>query len=364
MSEYWVSKKRYFCKYCDIYIADDAPSRQHHENGLRHKGNVDRFVRGLYKAGEKRKKDADEERREIARIEQAAQAAFSQDVGAGLAKASSSKAPAPAVASSSRKPLPKSKGGFADYSTAQQLGYTDPDVERALAEKAYRQNQGVAGEWHFVDTIPKQASQSPAPEANVELAEAEAADEASRKRAAEEPVDEEDGRGWKLRKKTVSVGLGEIYDPGVVAIKVKPKKEEPQDESKVPEAVTVSSGGAGTTSKASTVPKWTAVKWKKAGEAVTESPTSGTPGTATPGEAVQEAAEVLDTSSNPPPLDVRGVQSAHDPIPAVKEESTHVKVDEDGGAPVTPPQAPSTNSLFRKRRAPAAGGATSRGRSF
>jgi WW domain-binding protein 4 len=69
MSEYWVSKKRHFCKYCDVYIADDVPSRQHHENGLRHKGNVERFVRGLYKAGEKRKKDAEEEKREMMKIE-------------------------------------------------------------------------------------------------------------------------------------------------------------------------------------------------------------------------------------------------------------------------------------------------------
>ena len=69
MSEYWVSKKKYFCKYCEIYIADDVPSRQHHENGLRHKGNRERFIRGLYKEGEKRKKDQDEEKREMARVE-------------------------------------------------------------------------------------------------------------------------------------------------------------------------------------------------------------------------------------------------------------------------------------------------------
>ena len=56
MSEYWVSHKRYLCKYCNIYIADDAPSRRQHEGGLKHKGNVERFVRGLYKAGEKRKR--------------------------------------------------------------------------------------------------------------------------------------------------------------------------------------------------------------------------------------------------------------------------------------------------------------------
>lgn len=46
------------------------PSRRQHEGGLRHKGNVERFVRGLYKAGEKRKQDLDEEKREMARVEQ------------------------------------------------------------------------------------------------------------------------------------------------------------------------------------------------------------------------------------------------------------------------------------------------------
>lgn len=70
MSEYWVSHKKYFCKYCNIYIADDVPSRRQHESGLRHKGNVERFVRGLYKAGERRKQDLEEEKREMARVEQ------------------------------------------------------------------------------------------------------------------------------------------------------------------------------------------------------------------------------------------------------------------------------------------------------
>lgn len=70
MSEYWVSKKKYYCNYCEIYIADDAPSRQQHENGLRHKGSVERFVRGIYKTGEKQKKDRDEEMREMKRVEQ------------------------------------------------------------------------------------------------------------------------------------------------------------------------------------------------------------------------------------------------------------------------------------------------------
>jgi len=69
-SEYWVSHKKYWCKYCDIFIADDAPSRAQHENGLRHQGNKERFIRNLYKTGQKRKQDEDEEKREVARIEQ------------------------------------------------------------------------------------------------------------------------------------------------------------------------------------------------------------------------------------------------------------------------------------------------------
>jgi hypothetical protein len=73
MSEYWVSNKKYYCTYCKIYIADDAPSRQQHENGLRHKGNKERFVRGLYKTSEKRKHDLEEEKREMMRIDQVSQ---------------------------------------------------------------------------------------------------------------------------------------------------------------------------------------------------------------------------------------------------------------------------------------------------
>src|SRR5260370_34007666 len=69
-SEYWVSHKKYWCKYCEIFITDDAPSRTQHENGLRHQGNKERFIRNLYKTGQKKKQDQDEEKRELARIEQ------------------------------------------------------------------------------------------------------------------------------------------------------------------------------------------------------------------------------------------------------------------------------------------------------
>lgn len=68
MSEYWVSKGKYYCTYCKVYIADDKPSRQHHETGGRHKGNLERYIRDIYKKGaqaEKEKKQAEREMKAI-----------------------------------------------------------------------------------------------------------------------------------------------------------------------------------------------------------------------------------------------------------------------------------------------------------
>ncbi|EPT04517.1 hypothetical protein FOMPIDRAFT_10890, partial [Fomitopsis schrenkii] len=225
MSEYWVAHKKYFCKYCNIYIADDAPSRRQHETGLRHKGNVERFVRGLYKEGERRKHDLEEEKREMARVEQAAQAAYAQDVGAGLVKPGSSSASVAARPSpEDKKPVPKPSNPYANYTTAANLGITDPDEERRQAEAERRRTQGVAGDWEVISVI------DPAAPVEEGAGHAEAVAHNSGpslgvKREAEAIPEFEDTRTFKLRKKTVGVGLGEIYDPGLIPIKV--KKEEP-----------------------------------------------------------------------------------------------------------------------------------------
>ncbi|KAI0320778.1 hypothetical protein OF83DRAFT_1052474 [Amylostereum chailletii] len=331
MSEYWVSKKRYFCKYCDTYIADDAPSRQHHENGMRHKGNKERFVRGLYKAGEKRKKDLEEEKREMARIDQAAQAAFAQDVGAGHAKvssASSSRIPPPPVAASSKKP-PKPAGAFSNYSTAESLGYTDPDIEHARVEAERRQTQGYVGEWQFIDSTPSHSptatSQVPPADVDTQPEHDDGDVKAGTKRTLEE--DDEGGRGWKLRKKTASVGLGELYDPGIIPVKPRLKKEEITEETADPLTANSSTSHV---SQATTVPKWTATKWRKAGESSLPSVNH----------------EDADTTSTT------------DPVP-VKEEPAK---EEEIGTLTIPAEAPSGGSMFRKRRVPAGGGAGARGR--
>ncbi|KAK0212914.1 hypothetical protein DFS33DRAFT_1377366 [Desarmillaria ectypa] len=242
MSEYWVSKKKYFCKYCDIYITDDAPSRQQHENGLRHKGNRDRFIRGLYKEGERRKKDQAEEKREMARVEQAAQAAFAVDVGAGFARPSMAQ---PSTSTAPPKPKPKSSNLFADYSTAASLGYIDPDAERISLEAQRRRSEGIAGNWEVVEPTPTQ---------DTEPSSSEVA-------GVKHPVGDhsgEDSRHFQLRKRSLDTGLGRIYDPGAIPIK---RKKIEESEADISEKADSSSGQESLNS--SDIP---ASKWKRAGE--------------------------------------------------------------------------------------------------
>lgn len=308
MSEYWVSKKKYFCKYCDIYIADDAPSRQQHENGLRHKGNQERFIRSIYKAGEKKKKDDEKERREMARVEQAAQIAFAQDVGAGRAKLSS--APTPSTSAAPRKPTPKPSNPFTNYSTAKSLGYDDPDAERLAAEAEQRQMQGVAGEWEIV--TPSESAPPPS------------SSDAGVKRSAE-ALEEEESREFKLRKKTMVTGLGQIYDPGVIPIKL--KKQE------AVEPASLITPPAPSTSDATDKPKWAKLQWKQLGD-LEEHPEHFT------GDAKPEAnvADVL------PKGEEEQASQSDEPDPAIKSEPDPVSLTE------SPPSI-----VFKKRKAPAAG---------
>ncbi|KAH9062470.1 hypothetical protein EDB87DRAFT_1673889 [Lactarius vividus] len=344
MSEYWVSKKRYFCKYCDTYIADDVPSRQHHENGLRHKGNVERFE-------EKQKKDAEEEKREMMRIERAASAAFAEDVGAGRAQYASSSNAAPRASTSSVQ-KPKKSSGISDYSTPESLGYTDPDIERARAEAERRRTQGVAGEWQLVESAPAEPSSGTSEETKPEpnTPQIEGGQEAANKRPLPDPADEEEGR-WKLRKKMATVGLGEIYDPGIISIKPKAKVE-------IDEGVTGSDRVLPSTptpgdTGATAVPKWAPVKWKK------QTNRSAT-------QMTQRALHQRLTTHvwtrrrqfSPEPSD-GGKQNTLAPVTDVPVKEEPVKLEEPLEEAI-----PAGGSLFRKRKTPARGGTNSSGRRF
>ncbi|RDB25137.1 WW domain-binding protein 4 [Hypsizygus marmoreus] len=352
MSEYWVSKKKYFCKYCDIYIADDAPSRQQHENGLRHKGNVDRFIRGLYKGSEKRKKELDEEKRDMARVEQAAQAAFAQDIASGHAKPAY--APTASTSTSTRKPLPKPSNPFANYTTAASLGYTDPDAERVAAEAERRRTQGVAGEWEVVATlaprvIMKEEGGGESGDEGEEEGEGEEGEGEERKpdlprlkREAELPVDEEDARHFKLRKRTL--GLGGVYDPGVIPIKLKKKEEEPGPSALAPESKPQP--------QVDGAPKWTKVQWKRAGdqERVKEEPVMG-------GVDVKLQSAVKEPS---PPVKQEAPLPSPPKVPLEEETKPVITTIPNVKTEDATPVPESGGSMFRKRKLPA--GAGTRGR--
>ncbi|GJN87100.1 hypothetical protein Rhopal_000045-T1 [Rhodotorula paludigena] len=140
MADYWVSRDKYYCKYCKIYIADDKPSRIQHETGLRHKGNYERYIRDVYKKGMQQKKDRVEEAQEVARVEAAAAAAMGTEPPP----------PVPSASSSKPKPAAVSSDPYANYTTAEFLGIKDDAAEKAAAEAELRQKEGRIGEWQRV----------------------------------------------------------------------------------------------------------------------------------------------------------------------------------------------------------------------
>ena len=180
----------------------------------------------------------------------------------------------------------------------------------------------------------------------------------SNKRAVPDPADEDEGR-WKLRKKIATVGLGEIYDPGIIAIKTKTKAEEVKEEETARQAKQPSDG-ISTPGDTNATPalKWAPVKWKKAGELADD--TSGAPASGSDGDtALREGARRTPTDPStadegPAPASITDGSVKEEPLPVKLEETT---------AP-SEESASSGGSLFRKRKAPLGGGTSSRGRRF
>ncbi|KAG8896414.1 hypothetical protein FRB99_008898 [Tulasnella sp. 403] len=334
MSEYWVSKKKYFCKYCDIYIADDAPSRQQHENGLRHKGNKERFIREIYKAGEKAKKDKQDEEREMRAVEQAALAAYAKDVGLAAAAA------AHPLPSSLKAPPKQTKSGdiWANYSTAASLGIVDVEAERLAAETAVRQKEGRVGEWSTVTVIPSLPSGP--------TSSAQTPPSAVTKRTREpSPEDEDDTRRFKVRQRA-AVGLNDdIYDPG--EIRVKRRETDTSTEVVKTEAPTP---------QGSLLPQWQPTQWRRAGpmeESSSSTRDETTGGPANPTEEVPQTKSEQHIKSEPPD-DATSVpvQTPDQPLPVSEGNDVNVKSEppaEEKPSIVDQP-TPSSGSLFKKRK--------------
>ncbi|KAG8808473.1 hypothetical protein FRC17_003935 [Serendipita sp. 399] len=308
-SEYWVSQKKYWCKYCEIFIADDAPSRSLHENGQKHQGNRERFIRSLYKSGEKKKREEAEEKKELARIEREAQAAFADDVQTGRAKASSSGGtsilpramPAP-------KPPARQAITMANYTTAKDLGIAQEEEELAAKALALQQSQGVVGQWEIVESMPSTSETAAIPQ----------------KRPHEE--EDEEGEGFRVRRRKLQEGLGEVYDPGVIKIIPKVKQEDEK-------AAEVAIDSASLPRTQEPALKWTTKRWKT--EAVDEAASDGEEHTNTTSKA-----EGVDVPSlmEEPLLEANDVTHEEPPSEAPRAEDAEV--------------AAPAKSMFKKRKAP------------
>jgi WW domain-binding protein 4 len=194
---------------------------------------------------------------------------------------------------------------------------------------------------------PAGTSEETKPEPNT--LQTEVSQEATTKRPLPDPADEEEGR-WKLRKKTANVGLGEIYDPGIIPIKPKAKVESSEragNDSDPPSTSTEPTpGDTGATAK----PKWAPVKWKKAGEQVSETTDSSNP-------APADKLRTDETTTVSPGPQGGEEESTPTSVANVTVKEEPVKLEE-------PPAEiiPEGGSLFRKRKTPARGGTNSSGR--
>ncbi|ORX37187.1 hypothetical protein BD324DRAFT_625114 [Kockovaella imperatae] len=151
MTEYWVSKKQYWCKYCSIYIRDDAPSRKLHETGLKHQGNKERYIRDLYKSGNQAKREKAAEAAQIARIEASAEAAYAHDAHASSSRIRLHPTATFAPPSASRK-TDKPKDKWANYTSAKDLGFDDEDTQKSSyqIEQELKGRAGEVGAWEDV----------------------------------------------------------------------------------------------------------------------------------------------------------------------------------------------------------------------
>ncbi|TIB72825.1 hypothetical protein E3Q08_01871 [Wallemia mellicola] len=135
----------------------NTPSRAQHENGLKHKGNKDKFIRNIYKRSQQDQKDRAFEERELRRLEGIGGAASSKETATGL-KSSANKPPTNKRVTTNRDP-------YANYSTAKSLGYEDVPVTQ---EPTTAQQEAIVGGWEEVVIAPAVHKRPPSPPPNVE----------------------------------------------------------------------------------------------------------------------------------------------------------------------------------------------------
>lgn len=143
MSEFWKSTPNYWCKFCKTYVRDTKSERAKHEATGKHKGSVERHIRGI-------QKDEDQKEREKARLDNEV---------ARLKRLAGHKVEKPAAASQAQS-KPK---GEPRRPTAQQASVEERirQAESAAAlgiaiPEELRPHMSLAGSWQVVETKVEQ----------------------------------------------------------------------------------------------------------------------------------------------------------------------------------------------------------------
>ncbi|KAJ1724280.1 WW domain binding protein 4 [Coemansia erecta] len=130
----WVHNTKYWCQYCQIFVQDNKSSRAMHDNGAKHKGNVEKYLRKIDKVSKDRDDAKTKLRTELDKIEKAAALRYSKDTGA---QAGSVEAP-------------PAKSSIAD-STAKPSDPADVSPKKIKETVQRPDNIGIVGAWEVVE---------------------------------------------------------------------------------------------------------------------------------------------------------------------------------------------------------------------
>ena len=57
MTEFWKSSNKFWCEYCKVWMADNPTAKRIHEQGSKHRENMERFMRNIHKKSVQEEKD-------------------------------------------------------------------------------------------------------------------------------------------------------------------------------------------------------------------------------------------------------------------------------------------------------------------
>ncbi|KAJ1961966.1 WW domain binding protein 4 [Dipsacomyces acuminosporus] len=141
----WDRSTKYWCRYCQIHVQDNKPSRRLHESGAKHKDNVQKYLRRIDKEAEAKEVAEAKLRDQLERIERAAALSYGKDVGGSAPESRTAAATAGSPRNESQNTQLHAEDGSAQVEPkAPASGSDGVDIRRPV-------DIGIAGAWEVVE---------------------------------------------------------------------------------------------------------------------------------------------------------------------------------------------------------------------